>query len=64
MKKISEFIAELEKAKEQYGDLPIVVSDSDGFTSELGTDDPRVGKFDTGAFDPVSRVNVECVEIY
>lgn len=64
MKKISEFISELEKAKDEYGDLPIVVSDANGFTSELGTDDPRVGKFGPGAFDPDSRVNVECFEIY
>lgn len=64
MKKISEFIAELEKAKEQYGDLPIVVSDTNGFTSAIGADDPRVGKFNVGAFDPDLRKNVPCLEIY
>ncbi|MBO6031882.1 MAG: hypothetical protein J6Q22_10615 [Prevotella sp.] len=64
MKKISEFISELEKAKDEYGDLPIVVSDTEGFTSAIGADDPRVGKFDVGAFDTRLRKNVPCLEIY
>lgn len=64
MKKISEFIAELEKAKSEYGDLPIVVSDTDGFISAIGADDPRVGKFEVGALDPDLRKNVPCLEIY
>ena len=64
MKKISEFISELEKAKDYYGDLPIVVSDTEGVPPAIGADDPRVGKLDVGAFDPRLRKNVPCLVIY
>lgn len=55
MKRISEFIKELESLKEKFGDLPVVTQSEDDITTM--PDNDSVVKYDErGAYDDGNRV--------